>query len=200
MMRRTKTGIVVLAALIAVVGIASAAYIYLPGATLSITPQSFSVAPGGTTKILINYTTPVDAQTSGSHTLTYNVISGFPVNVSVVSIYYYDKTTGTNVSVTPFASYPAGYGGGGNVSWNGQAGTYYITVQIGASPSATPGTSGSISFSGSSVNATFTATSLTVYASAAVSTAYPSITPEFFTLALVGVGAAAIVLLRRRGF
>ena len=205
MMRRIKTGLIVLAALMAIVGAASAGYIYLP-AQLTVTPQNFSIAPGSTTTITATYITPVNTQTivpgvvSGSHVLTYNAIAGFPVNVTVTAIYYHNSATGTNTTITPFAYYPATYGGSGNVSWTGPAGTYYIIMQVGASPKATPGTAGAIAFSGSSVNATVTATSITVYAAADVATVYPSITPELFTVVLVGAGAVAIVLLRRRGF
>ena len=195
MMRRIKIGVIALVALMALTSTVNAIPIVVPGGSLTVTPQNFSIAPGQTKTLIATFETPIDTATAGYNALTYNIIS-VPLNLSVTGIYYYDTATGTNVSVK-YTPNPASYGGNATTYWNGPAGTYYITMTVGASPAATPA-KGYISFTAKSTNYSFATGSF--YVNSTVYTTYASITPEFLTLALVGVGAAAIVLLRRREF
>ena len=178
MMRRIKVGIVIviLAALVAVVGAANAV-------TLVSTPTSVVIPVGGYA------TTTVSMSDTASGTYILKVNTTTPnVLVSIDGPYLdpaFTKPITGATTVTP-------YGELEEVTWAGTANTqYYFRVVY---TSNVPNVNVAAGITGVVVN--FASSTINVN----VITSYLSVTPELLTLALVGAGAVAVVLLRRRGF
>ncbi len=205
MMRRTKTGIVVLAALIAVaLSIGTAAALLV----VSVNPTQVSVPAGGsnwTTGLIVDKNV---APAYGRMTYSFNVTLGSPYITAKLSGPYLDSNftkpyyglapNGSTVNYTTTTSV-SNYG---EIAWYGWVNkTYYFKLTIYAQSSTPLNTTYHVDIAGSDAYVASTGTLLPVIVTNSRGTSVNvPITSEYFTLALVGVGAAAIVLLRRRGF
>jgi len=176
MMRRIKAGVFALVLLTLTIGMCSAAVV------ITANPTNIVVPVGGTTSVTA---TVSDSAATGSYSISVNTQN--PAISASISGPYLDPTFTTSIpgvtTTTPFGKIES-------INWNGQAGTtYYFKVTFTAS---TPGQTFTAVLTAGTTSSSTPLSILGVSVSGTV-------TPELLTLALVGAGAVAVVLLRRRG-